>query len=373
MTLKDPFDATICLWKKNAKAALTISFDGAYKMTYDLVVKHLFKYNIPATWFVVTGCVGRTLEGRRTLSWSDLRTASLEGMEIGSHSVSHPLLKSSLAKSLFKVARLTFESFHKKKLKILALNRLGQANRTLSGVLRESQCGMSYSQVREEVFRSKQEIEGRIPFQKVLSFAYPGGRYNSALKEDVKKAGYLSARSTDEGYNFIDSSDFYALKSKVWNKDVRVEEANQWVNFALERNAWLIETYHTISPRKNDYYFNVLLSDFESHIAYISPKNIWIDTQQNIIKYIREKVATKIDLEVLPAGAVMISAKNTLEPNIYDQALTLETRVPSTWSKVRIMQDQKVYEVRPLKKGGRFVVYYDLVPNRGKTILEQSA
>ena len=164
--------------------------------------------------------------------------------------------------------------------------------------------------------------------------------------------------------------DWYALKSKVWNVDVNAEVANKWLDFVLEEGAWLIETYHVVSPdRATGYYYDTSISDFEAHLAYLSSQNVWVDTQQNVAKYIIEREATKLRLSPLSQDKVKLVLENKLDAKIHNQTLTLRTLVPPAWSGVMVRQAEDVQEVLPVKVEGKRYIYYDVLPAKGEIIL----
>lgn len=107
---------------------------------------------------------------------SDINSLHSMGMEIGAHTVNHPIL----------------------------LNE-------------------DYDSVKKELFDSKQYLEALID-QQITSFAYPNGRfdvdYDESISTLVKEAGYCCAVSTDAGVNYS-ADDIYKLKRFTpWNKSV---------------------------------------------------------------------------------------------------------------------------------------------------------
>jgi len=362
MELMNDFETKITPWKNNCKAALTLSFDGGYSISYNLAMELLLRYKMPATWFIVTGCIGGNLEGRPVVNWEELKKVSSD-MEIASHTVTHPQLMLSFSSQIYKKAR----SLIKKPQKLLALDVASKARRAISGTFEKCQREVDYKVILSEAIESKTIIEHYLDERQVVSFAYPGGRYNSKLKKNIREVGYLSARSTEDGYNFPDSLDFYALKSKVWNATVNADEPNRWVDFAIEKNAWLTETYHVVSQDgATGYYYDTAVSDFDSHLAYIDSQHIWVDTQENISKYVKESKVTKIKSIVISSKRVVLSAKNSLDPSIYDQSLTLKSNIPRTWTNVRIIQAENIQEVSPVEEGGQRYIYYNILPNKGE-------
>lgn len=89
--------------EKNKKIAI-IYFDDGYKDNFLNVLPILLKYGVPATVFVTTGLVNRThflwpekLQGWERaeifMDWNDIAELSKQGIEIGSHGVSHRKLR----------------------------------------------------------------------------------------------------------------------------------------------------------------------------------------------------------------------------------------------------------------------------------------
>jgi len=83
-------DLVNCLKKvgKLPPKPVIISFDDGLEDQFVYALPRLEEYHYVATFFVVTNFVG----SRGFVSWSKLRTIVAEGMEIGSHSRSHPYL-----------------------------------------------------------------------------------------------------------------------------------------------------------------------------------------------------------------------------------------------------------------------------------------
>jgi peptidoglycan/xylan/chitin deacetylase (PgdA/CDA1 family) len=136
-----------------------ISFDDGWEDQFVYALPRLEEYHYIATFFVVTNFVG----SRGFVSWSKLRTIVAEGMEIGSHSRSHPYLD-----------------------KI-------ENPRTLW----------------DQIYTSKQILESQLGVA-VDEFAYPYGSYNEAIASTVRLAGYKTARAC-----CVDGvqSDAYALRA----------------------------------------------------------------------------------------------------------------------------------------------------------------
>jgi peptidoglycan/xylan/chitin deacetylase (PgdA/CDA1 family) len=130
-----------------------LTFDDGFLDFHESVLPLLTDAGFSATLFVPTAYVGGTSrwlapEGesdRAMMSWGAIAEAAASGVEIGSHSRTHPQL------DLLPKARM-----------------------------------------RAEVRDSRSELEDRLQ-QSVRSFAYPYGYFNAEVKRAVNRAGYRSA------------------------------------------------------------------------------------------------------------------------------------------------------------------------------------
>lgn len=116
------------------------------------------------------------LPGEYMMSENDIRSLHSMNMEIGAHTVNHPILLNEPCES-----------------------------------------------VKMELLDSKTYLENFLE-HRVTSFAYPNGRFNidydEAISSLVKEAGFRCAVSTDAGVNFC-ADDVYQLKRFTpWNKGV---------------------------------------------------------------------------------------------------------------------------------------------------------
>jgi peptidoglycan/xylan/chitin deacetylase (PgdA/CDA1 family) len=140
-------------WRRGEKSiphkSALITIDDGYVSAYDVARPILKKHGYPWTYFVYTKFVS---QGGKSITWEQLAALREEGVEIGSHTVSHIDLRTSKGKS-----------------------------------------AEAYEQwLREEIIGSKQMIEKRIG-GKCIVFAYPGGGHNQHIRDMVKEAGYEAA------------------------------------------------------------------------------------------------------------------------------------------------------------------------------------
>jgi peptidoglycan/xylan/chitin deacetylase (PgdA/CDA1 family) len=133
--------------------SVVLTFDDAFRDFHSAVLPVLVDLGLTATLYVPTAYVEGTSRwlapdgeaDRPMMSWRALAEAAASGVEIGSHSRTHPQLD--------RVAR---------------------------------------SRLRSEVRDSRSQLEDRLQ-REVRSFAYPFGYHDRAAQRAVAEAGYLSA------------------------------------------------------------------------------------------------------------------------------------------------------------------------------------
>jgi peptidoglycan/xylan/chitin deacetylase (PgdA/CDA1 family) len=134
---------------------LAITFDDGYEDNYTVAWPILQEFGFPATFFAATDYVGNRARFNRDwqpamMSWLQLREMAAAGMEIGSHTCSHPHLPTLDATAL-----------------------------------------------RHELAGSRAALEERLALP-VRSLAYPHGLHTSQVLDAAEAAGYALACAVDE-------------------------------------------------------------------------------------------------------------------------------------------------------------------------------
>lgn len=265
------------MWKNKTQGALTLSFDDGYKETFENILPLLDKYKLVASFNVIAGLLGEKFLGLKLASYPDLKKATRQGMEITSHSLTHADLVGG------NKIRKFLRSLPQKEQKIKFVT---ETLKTIINQKREMGKKIDKSLWEREIIKSKNALIKK-GFE-VSSFVYPGGTYNKKIKDLVSNY-YLSARSSDAGLNKITPKNLFNLKTFTWYKWTTPDIANKWVDKAIKEKAWLIGVLHLVAKKnKIDYKYFTSVSDFEKHLKYIESKNIWVATQAEVVKYIKE-------------------------------------------------------------------------------------
>ena len=125
-------------WQETEQGQVALSFDDGHMSDYEIVLPLLQKHHATATFFITPDFVGRA----GYLSWHQVKQLHKAGMEIGSHSLSHPYSTT-----------------------------------------------ISQDDLMLEMQQSKAQIEQHIDAE-VKSFAYPYGDYSRNTHQAAKSVGY---------------------------------------------------------------------------------------------------------------------------------------------------------------------------------------
>jgi peptidoglycan/xylan/chitin deacetylase (PgdA/CDA1 family) len=136
--------------------SVVITIDDGYKTAKDIAWPVFKRYGYPFTLYVYPHAVNRFPSA---LTWDDLRLMARQGVDIQSHSLTHPLLT------------------HPGK----PMNRKNY-----------------HAWIEEELAGSKRRIETELQ-QPVTSIAYPYGGYDQYIAERARALGYHAALTCDDG------------------------------------------------------------------------------------------------------------------------------------------------------------------------------
>ncbi len=136
--------------------SVCITIDDGYKSAVVYAAPVLKKYGYPWTFFIYPDFV-TTAEGAGAVSWNDLLALQADGIDIESHSMTHPNLK-----------------LHKQKVK---------------GVWHDFTPDEYAAWLNNETAGSKALLEQKMG-KKIICFAYPYGEYNTQVEDAAIAAGY---------------------------------------------------------------------------------------------------------------------------------------------------------------------------------------
>ncbi|MGE0267753.1 MAG: polysaccharide deacetylase family protein [Candidatus Omnitrophota bacterium] len=142
-----------------SRKTVALTFDDGYLDNFTYAFPLLKKYGFKATMFVSSDMVGQP----GYMDWNQLREMREYGIVIGSHTRRHKYLPD-----------------------------------------------LTQEELLDEIVNSRKLLQEKLNFP-VDHFSYPVGGFNAKIKEIVQKSGYLSAVSTNRGYDRY-NKDLFELK-----------------------------------------------------------------------------------------------------------------------------------------------------------------
>ena len=155
--LRDLYDYVTGKRSSLPKNAIVVTIDDGWRSTYTEVFPEMKRYGFPFTVFVYPNIIGQTA---RALTWKQIKEMSDAGVDIESHSLTHPFLTRRRHTELDQRAYSNWLS--------------------------------------RELIDSKRMIEHATGKQ-VLFIAYPFGDYDHFLVDSVGRAGYGAALTCEAG------------------------------------------------------------------------------------------------------------------------------------------------------------------------------
>lgn len=152
--------------------SVVLTFDDGFEDFYKVAAPHLGQRKLPATVFVITDRAdGRFVpNGESFLSWDEIRELAASGIDIGSHTCSHPYLRD-----------------------------------------------LSVLDATKELSESQAAIKSQLG-QAQVSLSYPYGQVSESISRLAKEIGYSCAIASDAGPN-DQSANLYELSRTVIASD----------------------------------------------------------------------------------------------------------------------------------------------------------
>lgn len=187
---------------------------------------------------------------------------------------------------------------------------------------------------------------------RLLAFAKPGGVPWKVTQEELDVVL--------KKYNLVDRPPFYGPPMHYKSAAEMVAAVDKAIakgemghmDFHGVGGDWLVTPVE---------WFTALLDKLEA-----SRDQVWITDAASWRKYITERDSAEVKATESSAARIKISLTAKTDPALYDEPLTLSTRVPATWKRCRVSQGA----ARSEAEVANGAVKYDAIPGAGEIILE---
>lgn len=265
-------------------------------------------------------------------TWDDVRTLAADGHEIGSHTIMHP-----------------------------RLDALDEAN------------------IRYELEQSRREIREQVGEKHTFSVEAPFGIEDERVMTQVHEI-YPAARNRmphpwlDELNRSSRRDPRQSDRTYVqWQRGIltatTVDATRSWLETTkADGRIWLVIVIHGVEGIGWESVSRETLAAFFDELA-AAQDQFWVATFQDVTRYMRERMSASVQA-THDGNTIRVVLTHSLDPSLYDLPLTLKTRVPDAWTRVRIVQgDEKQTVVVAREATGAYVVY-QATPNAAPIVLE---
>jgi len=200
-----------------------------------------------------------------------------------------------------------------------------------------------------------------ITSQECFSFAYPFGDLNRSVKL-VARNLYAASRGGEVacGLN-AESVDFSNVKG------CPPDDGNDIYGFtdaAEKQGKWSVAMFLSLDGGK-DCYGSWEFDTLAAYPDYLGTRNLWVGTFGAAVKYTRERISATLSVLSSSRDQVMLSVTDAWDEDLYEDPLTIRSRVPSSWRTVIVEQGDRSVEKQSTWDGESRVIYYDTIPDRG--------
>ncbi len=404
--------AEITKWRNNKKTAVSITYDGGTINQFKFAVPIMDELKIPASFFVVTGDIkGSKYEGKfigRPLN------------EIFEESKRISLNKDNFLERATALRFLGYENareHHTKAGDFFELGKTEEAYKTIDEAYQKIYSGeykpinmkeayknntvdTSWDEIRNiasrgyefashsithpqfgitddanmlyELEMSRKEILEQLGEKHTFSHECPHGVENKrtidfALKVYPALRNRMPEPFLEELNRWNKKDPTTSTKEYVqWQRgpktDTKMEQMKSWIDTCLTaNNIWLVLVFHGIdgigyqpkTSREIKEYFNYIKQ---------KEKDTWIAAFQDVTKYIRERMNSKISSK-RQGEKIIIELTHSIDKNLYNYPLTLKTYIPENWKTAHVKQGEIIQVKEILKdRKGKYIIY-DAIPN----------
>ncbi len=310
-------ESRICKWKEDKPAAFSIGGDDSLRSQLYFAVPEMDKRGIRGTWWVNPGRGGSTNFKKEDDAWAncwiacydDWKAAAQRGHDFANHTMHH----------------------------------LGVRD---------------YADADFEIGETTRIIRATNPRQRLQLFDKGGGTIWKITDEELVR--------------ILDKYDCVwgrggGIEDVTWDLNLSAGALRGYVDLAIREGSWHHVAFHGIGPecewggQKDGDAFRTLLD-------YLVEKRdqVWTGTHTEVHKYDQERITASVELLEVSGDQIHLRLTSAKDPMLYDYPLTLRTRVPEDWRRVRVMQGNELLECRLLSE----IVQFEALPGRGDIRIE---
>lgn len=301
----------IAVWPHFKATAVSYTFDDGCEGQFSKAIPMFDEFGYKLTLFTV-------IDWSKD-NWSKLKSASDNGHEVASHTISHPNVGS-----------------------------------------------LSVEKQDVELTRSRTDIDGKITNTRCLTFAYP---YCATGDFDLVRKNYISARGCQ---GFIEEStpkDFMNVSSIIIGSESpnkTAEQLNNLLQTAIDKKGWLVYLFHGVD--NDGGYSPIVSTELRKNLEHVRQldSSVWVATFLNVSKYIQERDAAVVTELKATKKLIELELSDNLDNAVFNNELTLRRQLPAGWKQVSVSQKGKSVISKIVEVNGQKAIQFQAIPDGGK-------
>ena len=301
-------------WSQFKTATVSYTMDDNCSNQLPVALPLFDKYNFKVTFFTVINW---------SPNWSGLLTASKNGHEVGSHTMTHPTSLATLS--------------------IAAQNT--------------------------ELQQSQTTINANITNAKCVTLAYPNcNRSDLATTQKY----YIAGRVCSGTVELQTPADFYNISSIITGNTGSVQTAanlNSKVAAAKSSKGWCVFLTHGID--NDGGYSPTQSTELASHLSYMNTNSadFWVAPFGTVVKYIKERNVSSVTETVITNDSLKVVVADNLDNTIYNVPITIRRLLPTGWQNPKVYLNSTLITSSLSTVSGKTYIVFDAVPNQGNIFL----
>jgi peptidoglycan/xylan/chitin deacetylase (PgdA/CDA1 family) len=264
-------------------------------------------------------------------TWEDIRRHAAAGHEIGSHTITHPRLDALDEPNI---------RYELEQSRVEIMEQLGERH-TFSA---EAPFGIEDERVMEIAYGIYPALRNRMPHE-----------WLDELNRSSQRDPLVSTRPYVQ-----------------WQRGILTRttsaQMQSWIDTTrASGRTWLVVVIHGVEGIGWESVTRASLATFFDALA-ASQDRLWVATFQDVTKYLRERMNAAVTSSG-SNGTIRVTLTHGLDRSLYDLPLTLRTRVPGTWSRVRVEQGTTVMSIPVTHDTDGALVTYQAHPNQAPVLL----
>ena len=326
-------DASICLWKDDALAVLTVTIDDNCFGDTPWWLAMGEKYGVRFTWCTITARITKKENSGFNGTWPDWCKIHAAGHDVQSHTWHHGHTEDP-----------------------------------------------DWKGIDAEYANAKKEIEENMPGNKCLIVGYFGGPNSYMNDPAVASKYYIGGRGGSGAMNPANAVNYMCTNNIGGIPHIGdAQFAGQDMKYLFEKGkgstannyrGWCNSNFHGCSKPEERATVEKWLSVVK---GLVDENKLWVGLFREVCLYGQERDTAKLTVTEKAPGKIVLKLTDAMDDSKFDFPLTVKVRLDKPWKTVTAMQNAKPIQAKLVEHDGAAYALVQAVPDKGDVMLKNGA